>query len=163
MYPGVTINVRWSLRKVCITGTSQVVAFILREKMPQSQRGITLWEHSKPVDLENNTVLIHVSITSLNINHSQTFQRSAIASWQKLILWDQRVQKLSYAALCATIMADMLGFTEDNCGALTVDAMDCIWQSCLHWTFWERTGMSIALTAVFVESWSILLKWRDPA
>lgn len=97
---------------MCITGTSQleVVAFILREKMPHSQRGITLWEHSKPVDLENNAVLIHVSITSLNINQAQTFQRSATASWQKLILWDQRVQKLSYAALCATIMADTRGF-----------------------------------------------------
>ena len=34
-----------------------------------SQRGITLCEHSKPVNLENNTVVIHVFITQLNIKH----------------------------------------------------------------------------------------------
>lgn len=34
-----------------------------------TQQGITLWEHSKPVNLENSTAVIHVSITSLNIKH----------------------------------------------------------------------------------------------
>lgn len=33
-----------------------------------SQRGITLWEHTKPVNLENNTSVIHVSTTLLNKN-----------------------------------------------------------------------------------------------
>lgn len=32
-------------------------------------RGITRWEHGKPVNLENNTAVIHVSITPLNIKH----------------------------------------------------------------------------------------------
>lgn len=35
----------------------------------QSRRGITLWEHSKPVNLQNNTAVIHVSSAPLNIKH----------------------------------------------------------------------------------------------
>lgn len=36
---------------------------------------------------------------------------------------------------------DLLCFTEDGCGAL---AAGCIWLSSgLHWTFWERTNMTL--------------------
>lgn len=34
-----------------------------------SQRGITLWEHSKPANLEHNTVVIQVAINLLNMKH----------------------------------------------------------------------------------------------
>lgn len=46
---------------------------------PSVRRGITLWEHSKPVHLENNTAVIHVAITPLNIKHTFTVEFPAVS------------------------------------------------------------------------------------
>lgn len=39
-----------------------------------SQRGINLWEHSKPANLEHNTVVIQVAINLLTIKHVSSCQ-----------------------------------------------------------------------------------------
>lgn len=103
-------------------GWRPVYAFIFREKMSSSQRGITLWEHGKPADLQNNAVLIHRSVTSLNMKHPQIFLPLAIAPWQIL-------RERSASAKSVPL------WPEDwvCCASKrTVETVDCIWPSCLH-------------------------------
>lgn len=95
--------------------------FIFRQKMSSSQRGITLWEHSKPADLQNNAVLIHAFVTSLNMKQHQTFQRSHHGRFSERDHW---VQNLFYTTSRKT--SGVLCFK-------TIETVDSIRSSCLTW------------------------------
>lgn len=129
--------------------------FIFRQKMSSSQRGITLWEHSKPADLQNNAVLIHAFVTSLNMKQHQTFQRSHHGRFSER---DQWVQNLFYTASRTT--SGVLCFK-------TIETVDSIRSSCLTWKKETQSEQTVlrevtTMTTTFEESWHILLKGQDP-